>query len=216
MRPNAENPRPLPLKDQMLQWLETEEASQVYEAVRALNSLQHVRGGLASLQYVFNLPSEITHLSQNKQITWLKIQLPIEDIRHAGYFPAGDRLILSTPSEGWQHASIALSFIGKVENEDDSKIVTGMKAKIKSIKHNIFVPDWGSIAFSGLSPSLIQSSPELEQVRNNFLSRNPDFVPAIKMSIDGLEKRGYTILIPEFATTGDIAKAGKFTLLTNK
>jgi len=149
-------------------------------------------------------------LIQKKQIAWLKVQLPIEDIRHAGYFPARDRLILSTTSEGWKHASIALSFIDKVENEDVSKVVTGMKATIKSIKHNIFVPDWGSIVFSGLAPSLTQF-PEWK-----ISAKNPDFVPAIKMSIDGLEKRGYTILIPELARDGRLQEGGRFTLLTNK
>lgn len=213
MRPNAENPRPLPLKDQMLQWLDTEEASSVYGVVRALELFQHSRNRYSPS--FFNFDPEIIRLSERRQIAWLKAQLPIEDMRHAGYFPASDRLILSIPSEGWQHASIALSFIGKVENEDVGKVVTGMKAKIKSIKHNIFVPDWGSIMFSGLSPSLTQFL-EYEQIRNNFLSRNPYFVPAIKMSIDGLEKRGYTILIPEFATTGSIREGGRFTLLTNK
>lgn len=212
MRPNAESSRPLPLKDQMLQWLDTEEASQVYEAVSNLIILQHIRGGLASLKYVFNLLPEITTLSQREQVAWLKEQLPIEDVRHAAFVPAENRLILSTPTEGWKHGSIANSLLNKTDKfPPDVKMASGTTAKIKSTGHKIFVSDHTTAGLAGLAMKIHGAKELYERV-----SKRPGYVAALIESIEGLEKKGYTILVPEFATTGDIEEVGKFTLLTNK
>lgn len=211
MRPNAENPRQLPLKDQILQWLDTQEASSVHEAIRSLILFQH-RGDHLSLNYFFNLPQEVTLLSKTRQISWLTEHLSIEDMRHATFAIEKNRLLLSSRADGWKHPLIAMSLVHKEQKLGvGDNVATGVTAKIKSTGQNIFIPDHTTAGLAGLAMGIYGAKEFYERV-----SKRPGYVPLLIKSIEGLEKKGYTILVPEFDTTGDIKKSGKFTLLTNK
>jgi hypothetical protein len=202
-----ENQRQLPLKAHMSQWLKTEEASQTYEALRGLDLIHHGCYRVSDLPELFNLPPEARQLSRREQNNWLSNQLPIEDIRHTLYIPAKDKLILSTPNQAWTHLNFtSLANISDYLTTD--KLVCGTGAKIKSTRQKIFVPDHISSAIAGLAPKIM---PDVDL--KDFQSRSPNFVPALTVCLEALEKKGYVILIPDYNNQGRFEEKGKFTLL---
>lgn len=206
---SVENQKPLPSEKKILKWLETEEASQTYKALRALDLLHHARSDALNLSEYFNLPLEIKKLSLRQQKRWLLNQLPIKDTRHALYIPKDGRLILSTQSQAWKHLNDTI-LTNISDHLETDKLVCGIGTEIKSSGQKIFVPDHISSASAGLTPNMIS-----EKSLNDFLLKNPGFVPALKISIDGLEKKGYVILIPDYDKNGRYREESSFTLLAN-
>lgn len=205
MTSRVENQEPLSLKERTLQWLKTEEASQVYEVLGKLDQLHHSRS--ESLPSFFNFDPKITELSTKKQREWLLNKWVVGDVRHAAYLTQEDRLILSAPAKIWEHVSLT-SLGSKYDDLNANKAVFGMVAYIKSTGQEIFVPDHTSCGLAGLAPSIISNT-----ALNDLLSKKPDFVSGLKISKDGLEKKGYTILIPDYDKNGRYQEKGKFTLL---
>ncbi len=158
-----------PIKEQLSQWLETEEAKKAHEIFAGLYRIRHGGSPYGSL----HLNPEFLKLSARKQMKWLWTQLPIVNIRHAVYSGPKNKLVLSSQTEAWDHLEGTFYFSARWEKEigflDQKGISVGTVAKIKSTGWKIFVPEWAEVLWD-----------------RSTLSKN----------VTGIEKKGYVVLIP--------------------